>query len=131
MFLLLVAGGGDLSCCSATCTRRWCSAASIWSSSRDHAWCRSGKAERALEALRDLSSPRALVVRDGRPARIAGAEVVRGDLVIARPKATGCRPTRGSRAANELEIDESLLTGESLPRAKGRSSHGLRRHAGR
>ena len=40
------------------------------------------KAERALEALRDLSSPRALVVRDGERRRIAGAEVVRGDLLV-------------------------------------------------
>lgn len=40
------------------------------------------RAERALEALRDLSSPRALVVRDGERKRVAGAEVVRGDLLI-------------------------------------------------
>src|SRR5262245_54409540 len=37
------------------------------------------KTERALEALRDLSSPRALVIRDGTQQRIAGREVVRGD----------------------------------------------------
>src|SRR5512146_746266 len=40
------------------------------------------RTENAVEALRDLSSPRALVVRGGRQARIAGREVVRGDLVI-------------------------------------------------
>src|SRR5437762_6585019 len=40
------------------------------------------KTERALEALRDLSSPRALVVRDGEQKRIAGREVVRDDLLI-------------------------------------------------
>ena len=40
------------------------------------------KTERALEALRDLSSPRALVIRDGRQQRIAGREVVRGDLLV-------------------------------------------------
>ena len=40
------------------------------------------KTEHALEALRDLSSPRALVVRDGQQRRIAGREVVRGDIVI-------------------------------------------------
>jgi len=40
------------------------------------------KAERALEALRDLSSPRALVRRDGAVQRIAGAGVVRGDLLL-------------------------------------------------
>ena len=40
------------------------------------------KTERALEALRDLSSPRALVIRDGESRRIPGREVVRGDLVV-------------------------------------------------
>ena len=40
------------------------------------------KSERAIEALRDLSSPRALVIRDGAPLRIAGAEVVRADLMV-------------------------------------------------
>ncbi|MDP2706470.1 MAG: cation-transporting P-type ATPase, partial [Burkholderiales bacterium] len=40
------------------------------------------KTERALEALRDLSSPRALVIREGVQIRIAGREVVRGDLVL-------------------------------------------------
>jgi Ca2+-transporting ATPase len=40
------------------------------------------RTERALEALRDLSSPRALVIRDGSHQRIAGRDVVRGDLVV-------------------------------------------------
>lgn len=40
------------------------------------------KTERALEALRDLSSPRALVIRDGQRRRIAGREVVQGDLML-------------------------------------------------
>ena len=40
------------------------------------------KTERALEALRDMSSPRALVIRDGASKRIAGREVVRGDIII-------------------------------------------------
>ncbi|HET9992567.1 MAG TPA: cation-transporting P-type ATPase, partial [Kofleriaceae bacterium] len=40
------------------------------------------KTERALEALRDLSSPRALVIRDGKRTRIAGRDVVRGDLIV-------------------------------------------------
>jgi P-type Ca2+ transporter type 2C len=40
-----------------------------------------GKTERAIEALRDLTSPRALVIRDGQPLRIAGCDVVRGDLL--------------------------------------------------
>jgi len=40
------------------------------------------KTERALEALRDLSSPRTLVIRDGQERRIAGREVVRGDIMV-------------------------------------------------
>src|SRR5688572_30913602 len=75
------------------------------------------KAERALEALRDLSSPRALVVRDRQPVRIAGAEVVRGDALIL---SEGDRVPADARLAEgaELMVDESLLTGESLPVAK-------------
>ncbi len=72
------------------------------------------KTERALEALKDLSSPRALVVRDGDEKRIAGREVARGDLLIL---------TEGDRvpadavlsSCNDLLVDESLLTGESVP----------------
>jgi Ca2+-transporting ATPase len=72
------------------------------------------KSERALEALRDLSSPRALVLRDGAARRIAGADVVRGDLLVL---AEGDRVPADGRlvAANDLLVDESLLTGESLP----------------
>ena len=40
------------------------------------------RTERVLEALRDLTSPRALVIRDGERKRIAGREVVRGDIVV-------------------------------------------------
>jgi Ca2+-transporting ATPase len=70
------------------------------------------RAERALEALRDLSSPRAAVVRDGQLRRIAGREVVRGDIVLL---SEGDRvPADGLlREATELAVDESLLTGES------------------
>ncbi|WP_236033454.1 cation-translocating P-type ATPase [Belnapia mucosa] len=72
------------------------------------------RTERALEALRDLSSPRALVVRDGERRRIPGREVVRGDLLIL---AEGDRIPADARllAAETLEVDESLLTGESVP----------------
>jgi Ca2+-transporting ATPase len=72
------------------------------------------KTERALEALRDLSSPRALVVRDGTPKRIPGHEVVRGDLLLLkegdRVPADGVLVT-----SSHLAVDESLLTGESVP----------------
>jgi P-type Ca2+ transporter type 2C len=72
------------------------------------------KTERALQALRDLSSPRALVVRDGRALRIAGRDVVRGDRVILRE---GDRvPADGIIVeTSNLAVDESLLTGESVP----------------
>jgi len=72
------------------------------------------KTERALEALRDLSSPRALVIRDGRQQRIAGREVVRDDIILL---------SEGDRipadavliSGNTVSVDESLLTGESVP----------------
>ena len=72
------------------------------------------KTERALAALRDLSSPRALVVRDGAPVRIPGREVVRGDLLLV---SEGDRVAADARLVESahLEADESLLTGESVP----------------
>jgi P-type Ca2+ transporter type 2C len=72
------------------------------------------KTERALEALRDLSSPRALVVRDGVQRRIAGRDVVRGDLVLL---AEGDRVPADAVVleCTNLSVDESLLTGECVP----------------
>ena len=74
------------------------------------------KTQRALESLRDLSAPRALVIRDGQEQRIAGREVVRGDLLVLH---------EGDRIAadallidGQLEVDESLLTGEAVPVVK-------------
>ena len=71
------------------------------------------KTERALEALRDLSSPRALVIRDGKPRRIPGREVVRGDIVVLRE---GDRVPADAvlLSSTNLTLDESLLTGESV-----------------
>ncbi|XLZ70919.1 cation-translocating P-type ATPase [Massilia sp. SR12] len=71
-----------------------------------------GKTERALQALRDLGSPRALVWRDGRAQRIAGSELVRGDLLLL---AEGDRIAADAvlLRANNLRVDESLLTGEA------------------
>jgi Ca2+-transporting ATPase len=75
------------------------------------------KTERALEALRDLSSPRALVIRDGVEQRIAGRDVVLGDVVILREG--DCVPADAMILYGEnLLIDESLLTGESVPVSK-------------
>ncbi len=72
------------------------------------------KTERALEALRDLSSPRALVIRGGERKRIAGREVVPDDLVVL---AEGDRVPADAvvLSCNSLSTDESLLTGESVP----------------
>ena len=72
------------------------------------------RTERALDALRDLSSPRALVIRDGVHRRIAGRDVARGDLVVL---SEGDRvPADGIlRRGINLSTDESLLTGESVP----------------
>ena len=72
------------------------------------------KTERALEALRDLSSPRALVIRDGKQQRIAGREVVRDDVVLV---SEGDRIPADATLlmATNLNVDESLLTGESIP----------------
>jgi Ca2+-transporting ATPase len=71
------------------------------------------KTERALEALRDLSSPRALVIRDGAQQRIAGREVVRGDIIVL---AEGDRVPADALLLDctSLATDESLLTGESV-----------------
>jgi Ca2+-transporting ATPase len=82
-----------------------------------------GRTENALAALRNLSSPRALVVRDGARLRIAGSEVVRGDVLVL---------SEGDRIAadgvllegSDVQVDESLLTGEAvavgkLPQAEG------------
>ena len=75
------------------------------------------KTERALDALRDLSSPRALVVRSGGKRRIAGREVVRGDILLL---SEGDRVPADAvvRSATSLSVDESLLTGESVPVGK-------------
>ncbi|MBW6506815.1 MAG: cation-translocating P-type ATPase [Rhodobacteraceae bacterium] len=72
------------------------------------------RTERVLEALRDLTSPRALVIRDGARQRIAGREVVRGDLLLL---AEGDRVPADARLlrAEEVMADESLLTGEAVP----------------
>ena len=75
------------------------------------------RSERSLEALRDLSSPRALALRDGQLLRIAARELVVGDLVLL---AEGDRVPADLqlRQVSNLAVDESLLTGESAPVSK-------------
>lgn len=74
------------------------------------------KTQRALESLRELSAPRALVIRGGEEVRIPGREVVVGDLLVLR---------EGDRIAADavlldghLDVNESLLTGEAVPVTK-------------
>jgi Ca2+-transporting ATPase len=71
------------------------------------------KTERALEALRDITSPRALVIRDGMENRIAGRQVVRGDILVVKE---GDRVPADAKLLSclNLSVDESLLTGESV-----------------
>ncbi len=71
------------------------------------------KTEKALDALRDLSSPRALVIRDGEQKRIPGREVVREDIIVLRE---GDRVPADAVviSCENLSVDESLLTGESV-----------------
>ena len=74
------------------------------------------KTQRALESLRDLSAPRALVIRDSQEQRIAGRDVVRGDLLVLHE---GDRIAADAQLLQgQLEVDESLLTGEAVPVAK-------------
>ena len=110
MFILLVACGGIY----------------LWLGSREDAFIllasvliimgmdfvQEHKSERALEALRDLSSPRALVLRDGRQMRIAGREVVPGDIILL---AEGDRIPADAilLSGSGMSVDESLLSGES------------------
>jgi Ca2+-transporting ATPase len=75
------------------------------------------RSEHVLETLRELSSPTALVIRAGERRRIPARELVRDDVVVL---------VEGDRApadcvlllAHEIEVDESLLTGESVPVSK-------------
>lgn len=72
------------------------------------------KTERTLEALKDLSSPRPLVFRDGEQKRIVGREVVKNDIIVLLE---GDRVSADAvvLSCENLLVDESLLTGESIP----------------
>lgn len=72
------------------------------------------RSERVLEALRDMTSPRALVVRGGVRMRVPGREVVRGDVIVLQ-EGDRIAADAAVAAANNLLVDESLLTGESVP----------------
>jgi Ca2+-transporting ATPase len=72
------------------------------------------RSERVLEALRDMTSPRALVIRDGVRKRVPGREVVRGDAIVLL-EGDRIAADAALAVANNLLVDESLLTGESVP----------------
>ena len=72
------------------------------------------RSEHVIEALRDLTSPRALVIRDGIRVRIPGREVVPGDI-LALSEGDRVPADAIVLEASELQLDESLLTGESVP----------------
>ncbi|MDE8652022.1 cation-translocating P-type ATPase [Novosphingobium album (ex Liu et al. 2023)] len=87
------------------------------------------RTEKVLEALRDLSAPRALVIRDGETIRVAGREVVEGDILVLD---AGDRVAADALLleADALEADESLLTGESVPVRKRAAQSGEDERAG-
>ncbi|TFG82261.1 MAG: cation-translocating P-type ATPase, partial [Spirochaetales bacterium] len=85
------------------------------------------KTEKALDALRELSSPRALVIRNGVQLRVAGRDVVRDDLMLLQE---GDRVPADALVlrSTSLSVDESLLTGESVPVRKS-SWNGIDKNA--
>lgn len=76
-----------------------------------------GGANDAIRALLELAPPQAVVIRDGQPVEVPTAEVIAGDLLLVRPGAK--IPVDGVVEEGESELDESMVTGESLPVAKG------------
>jgi P-type Cu2+ transporter len=72
-----------------------------------------GGANDAIRALLDLAPPRALVLRDGEPVEVPTAEIGVGELLLVRPGAKVA--TDGIVTDGESEVDESVVTGESLP----------------
>ena len=73
-----------------------------------------GKAQKALDSLKKLTSPRAVVIREGVRREVAASELVVGDLVCLE---AGCQVPADMRLirTNNLKVEESSLTGESLP----------------
>src|SRR4029450_11782322 len=66
-----------------------------------------------IRTLLDLAPPKALVIRDGQPVEMPTAEVAAGPPLLVRP---GARiPTDGVVEDGDSEVDESVVTGESLP----------------
>ena len=79
-----------------------------------------GGANDAIRTLLELAPPMAVVLRDGAEVEVPTAEVQVGDLVLVRPGAKV--PVDGLVESGESEVDESMVTGESLPVAKAPGS---------
>src|SRR5215217_6958728 len=75
-----------------------------------------GGANDAIRTLLELAPPMAVVIRDGEPVEVPTAEVKVGDLLLIRPGAKV--PVDGTVREGESEVDESMVTGESLPVTK-------------
>jgi Cu2+-exporting ATPase len=75
-----------------------------------------GGANDAIRTLLELAPPMAVVIRDGEPVEVPTAEVVAGDLLLIRPGAKIAVDGRVEEGASE--VDESMVTGESLPVSK-------------
>ena len=75
-----------------------------------------GGANEAVRALMDLAPPMATVLRDGEPVEVPTADVLVDDLLLIRPG--GKVPVDGTVEEGTSEVDESMVTGESLPVAK-------------
>jgi magnesium-transporting ATPase (P-type) len=73
-----------------------------------------GRAEQALEAIRDMISPKASALREGRRVTLRAAEIVPGDILLLEAGDRVTADVRLSKARN-LRIDEAILTGESVP----------------
>ena len=84
-----------------------------------------GGANDAIRTLLELAPPRAVVLRDGEPVEVPTAEVVVGDLLLIRPGAK--IPVDGVVEDGDSEVDESMVTGESLPVHKEPGARGHRR----
>jgi Cu2+-exporting ATPase len=76
-----------------------------------------GGANDAVRALLDLAPPKAVVLRDGEPVEVPTAEVQVGDLLLIRPGSKV--PVDAVVEEGESQLDESTVTGESLPVKKG------------
>jgi Cu2+-exporting ATPase len=72
-----------------------------------------GGANEAIRTLLDLAPPRALVIRDGEPVELPTSQVQVGDLLLVRPGAKIA--VDGEVTDGDSEVDESMVTGESLP----------------